>query len=154
MNLTYQIVTIQGDEPYNIYVCDGCEERDFCIYIDTINNSDLPYEFDIPQIFQNSTKLNSTKFCIKSIDSRDCENCDCVNQGQTPTPSVTPSITPTISITPSITPTISITPSITPTISITPSITPTISITPSITPTISLSPNWILVCDAEYFNGE
>jgi len=138
----YQINNLQGNEPYNIYVCNTCDtpSNTYCEYVVTLNNSDLPYIIDLPNTFENASE-----YCFVSIDSQDCLSCDCVNTTQgvspTPTPTITPSITPTISITPSITPTISITPSITPTISITPSITPTISITPSITPTISITPS-------------
>jgi hypothetical protein len=139
--LQYKINNLQGSDPFDIYVCDGCGQSNLCIYIDTITTSDLPYIFTLPQVFQNTSN-----YCIKAVDNRECEDCVCINNVPV-TPSITPSVTPTISITPSVTPTISITPSVTPTISITPTIsvtpliTPTISITPSITPTISITPS-------------
>jgi hypothetical protein len=149
MQLTYQINSIQGTSPFNIYVCDGCGSQDTCVFISSITTNNLPYVFDIPTIFQNANQ-----YCIKVVDREDCETCYCINQTQTPTPTnsttttptttptitTTPTTTPTISTTPTITPTISTTPTITPTISITPTITPTISITPTITPTISITP--------------
>ena len=135
MALQYQISNLQGIDPFDIFVCDECNQNSFCIYIDTITTTDLPYIFTLPTAFENSPE-----YCIKAVDSRGCEVCECINITQSPTPSVTPSVTPSMSITPSITPTISITPSITPTISITPSITPTISITPSITSTMGTTP--------------
>jgi hypothetical protein len=72
---TQVIITgITGTEPYNIWVSDTCPNESVQIYIDTINNIDLPYTFQIPQPFEN------TNFCLKIIDSNNCIICSCTNE--------------------------------------------------------------------------
>jgi hypothetical protein len=45
------IDTITGVPPYHIYLCDT--NFDNCVYIDTIDNSDIPYNFQVPPIFED-----------------------------------------------------------------------------------------------------
>lgn len=45
------IDTITGVPPYYIYLCDT--NFDNCVYIDTIDNSDIPYNFQVPPIFED-----------------------------------------------------------------------------------------------------
>ena len=126
MSELVQILTISGEQPYNIWVCDFCGAGEQCIYIDTINQSNIPFTFNLPTLF-----INSSGYCVKMIDNNGCETCECFGTSISPTPTNTPTntITPTNTQTPENTPTN--TPSNTP--ENTPSNTPTN--TPSNTPT-------------------
>jgi len=46
------IDTVTGVPPYNIYLCDVNFNN--CVYVDTIDNSNIPYNFQVPPIFENS----------------------------------------------------------------------------------------------------
>lgn len=59
------ITNLTGSEPYNIYLCDNSYNN--CIYIDTINNSDIPYSFLVPSLFENFTQVG-----VKVIDDKNC----------------------------------------------------------------------------------
>jgi len=52
-------------QPYDVYVCQP--DNTGCFYISTIENSDLPYEFDIPAPYDVSVA-----YMIKLIDDNDC----------------------------------------------------------------------------------
>jgi hypothetical protein len=67
MSTQIEIQTIEsGVEPYTIYVCDINETN--CIYIpDQINNSQLPYTFEVPTGYQNSN------FLVKILDFNGCK---------------------------------------------------------------------------------
>jgi hypothetical protein len=54
-----------GTEPYDVYVCQP--NNTSCFYISTINDSDLPYVFDIPAPYNTSPA-----YLIKVIDSKEC----------------------------------------------------------------------------------
>ena len=57
--------SITGQQPYDIYVCDlGLST---CIYIDTINNSSIPYTFQIPTVYSNLDSL-----VVRVVDDNDC----------------------------------------------------------------------------------
>jgi hypothetical protein len=49
------IDTITGVEPYHIYLCDTNFEN--CIYINTINDVDIPYTFELPPIYADSQNI-------------------------------------------------------------------------------------------------
>ena len=57
-----------GTEPYNIYICQP--DNTGCFYIATIEDTDLPYEFDIPEPYDNSPayllKMTDQKGCVIS----------------------------------------------------------------------------------------
>lgn len=108
MASTVTINTITGTSEFDVWVSSSCEESTAKIYIGTFEDVDVPYSFNLPSSFQN------TSFCVRIYDANDCKICECFGFGPTPTPSVTPTITPTISVTPTNTPT----PTPTPTCSI------------------------------------
>jgi hypothetical protein len=54
-----------GTEPYDVYVCQP--DNTGCFYISTIENSDLPYVFDIPPPYDVSVA-----YMIKLIDNKEC----------------------------------------------------------------------------------
>jgi hypothetical protein len=54
-----------GTQPYDVYVCQP--DNTSCFYINTINDSDFPYEFDIPSPYDNSVA-----YLIKLIDNKEC----------------------------------------------------------------------------------
>lgn len=68
------ITGITGSQPYDIWVSDSCINENIQIFIGTINNSDLPYRFQIPQPFEN------VEFCLKIIDNDNCIICSCTNE--------------------------------------------------------------------------
>jgi hypothetical protein len=65
------ITGITGSEPYNIWVSDNCPNENIQIFINTINDSDIPYTFQIPHPFEGSN------FCLKIIDNDNCIICNC-----------------------------------------------------------------------------
>lgn len=89
------ISQILGTPPFNVYVCD--EFGSNCEFIETINESDLPFSFQLPSAFTESS------YCVSIIDDLGCDinNCIAVTPTNTPTNTITPSITPTITVTPS-----------------------------------------------------
>jgi hypothetical protein len=60
------ITNIVGSEPYDVYLCDNLYGG--CIYIATINNSDLPYNFLVPNAFEALSTVG-----VKVIDDNNCE---------------------------------------------------------------------------------
>lgn len=54
-----------GTSPFFVYVCDLNEEN--CIYIDEIEENDVPYEFEIPTGYQNSN------FLVRLLDQNNCK---------------------------------------------------------------------------------
>jgi len=122
-----EITNISGSEPYDIFVCDINALN--CVWIDNINDSDLPYLFDLPEIFASY----ENNFVIKFIDSNLCSLT-------TQSVLVTPTPTPTNTNTPTQTPTNTVTPSITPTNTKTPTLTPTNTVTPTLSPTSTKTP--------------
>lgn len=130
-----EISNISGSEPFNLFVCDLNEQN--CIWIDLIYLSDLPYEFDIPTIFETY----ENNFTIKIVDSNFCSfytSSVLATPTPTPTNTVTPTNTPTNTVTPTNTPTNSETPTVTPTSTVTP--TPTVTSTETNTPTPTVTP--------------
>ena len=65
MSIQISINNITGYEPYNIYVCNNPATT--CIYINTINDSDIPYSFDIPVIMESNSD-----FILKVVDNTEC----------------------------------------------------------------------------------
>jgi len=63
-NLTINNIT--GQTPYDIYICDSGATT--CIYVSTITDMDIPYSFDIPNIFDSLST-----FKMKIIDDNNCE---------------------------------------------------------------------------------
>lgn len=66
MGKEFTIQYITGTPEYNVYVCD--QNALNCVYIDTINNFDIPYTKEIPAPY--NSMLN---FSIKIIDINGCE---------------------------------------------------------------------------------
>jgi len=66
MNKQLTIISIDGIEPYNVYICD--DTYNMCVYVTTINDSDLPYNFLVPEPYNNLTSVG-----IKLIDNNNCE---------------------------------------------------------------------------------
>lgn len=101
MAFLVNISQILGSEPFNVYACDFNGTN--CQFISTINESDLPFSFELPVV------LSESSYCISIIDELGCDinNCSAV------TPTVTPSntVTPTITMTVTQTPTNTVTPS-------------------------------------------
>ena len=79
-----EITNISGSEPYDIFVCDINALN--CVWIDNINDSDLPYLFDLPEIFASY----ENNFVIKFIDSN---LCSFTTQSVLVTPTPTPTNT-------------------------------------------------------------
>jgi hypothetical protein len=65
MAIQATINNITGQTPFDIYVCQP--NGDFCFYINTITNSELPYVFDIPEPYN----LGSS-YMLKAIDFNNC----------------------------------------------------------------------------------
>lgn len=59
------IDTLNGVPPFNIYTCDTGFTT--CIYINTISLSDIPYEFEVPVIFEDMGSYG-----LKVVDNTDC----------------------------------------------------------------------------------
>jgi hypothetical protein len=59
------ISTINGQDPFDVYVCDS--GITVCYYVDTINSGDLPFTFQVPIIYSNLTSFN-----IKVVDDNNC----------------------------------------------------------------------------------
>jgi len=56
---------LSGATPFDVYTCDTGFTT--CIYIATINSGDIPYVFDLPQIFNGMLF-----FEVKVVDDNDC----------------------------------------------------------------------------------
>ena len=96
---TVTINSASGVSPFQIWVCDGCGSSAQQTYVAPIVSADLPYTFNLPGVYSNSA------YCVKVIDSDNCEVCECFGFGPTPTPTSTAQVTPTPSVTPTTTPT-------------------------------------------------
>ena len=66
MGKEFTIQYITGTPEYNVYVCDNSGIN--CVYIDTINNFDIPYTKEIPAPYNSMSN-----FSIKIIDINGCE---------------------------------------------------------------------------------
>lgn len=132
-----EITNISGSEPYDIFVCDINALN--CIWIDNINDSDLPFLFDVPEIFSSY----ENNFIIKFVDSNLCSftaQSVLVTPTPTPTNTNTPTQTPTNTVTPSVTTTNTKTPTVTPTNTVTPTVSPTLTKTPTPSVTTTKTP--------------
>lgn len=96
---TITINTITGSSDYDVWLSNGCADTEVKVYIDTISDSDVPYTFNIPDIYKN------TGFCVKIYDDNNCKICECFGVAPSPSPSPTPTNTPSATVTPSMTPT-------------------------------------------------
>ena len=92
------INTASGTPPFNIWMANDCTPNATTLFVDTVTV--FPYTFTVPTPYQN------VPFCVKLIDSDNCEVCECFGFGPTPTPSVTATVTPTNTNTPTPTPTV------------------------------------------------
>jgi hypothetical protein len=66
------ISTINGQDPFDVYICDS--GITVCYYIDTINSGDLPCTFVVPIVYTNLTSFN-----IKVVDDNNCPIDQIVN---------------------------------------------------------------------------
>lgn len=66
MPIDITINDISGSTPFDVYVCDTGMTS--CVYVSTINSGDLPYTFQVPIIYANSTELN-----LRVIDNDECQ---------------------------------------------------------------------------------
>ena len=66
MAVQVTVNNITGSTPYQVYVCDSTLSS--CIYISQIQDTDLPYNFIIPQPFESLIN-----YSIKIIDVYGCE---------------------------------------------------------------------------------
>lgn len=57
---------VYAAESYNLYICDSGLLT--CVYLATINNSDIPYTIEIPSPYDTMTE-----YSIKIVDSNGCE---------------------------------------------------------------------------------
>jgi hypothetical protein len=64
MPVTITVNTLNGVNPFDLYLCDN--PISVCIYIDTITS--VPYQFDVPQILEYLGDYN-----LKVIDDNGCE---------------------------------------------------------------------------------
>jgi hypothetical protein len=65
MAVQVTVNNITGSTPYQVYVCDSTLSS--CIYISQIQSANLPYNFIIPQPFENLVN-----YSIKIIDVYGC----------------------------------------------------------------------------------
>ena len=65
MAVQVTVNNITGSTPYQVYVCDSTLSS--CIYISQIQSIDLPYNFIIPQPFENLIN-----YSIKIVDVYGC----------------------------------------------------------------------------------
>jgi hypothetical protein len=66
------IDSITGQSPYNVYLCDVSFAN--CIYINTITDLDIPYTFEAPPLYDNTTNI-----VIRSVDNNGCSTENYVN---------------------------------------------------------------------------
>ena len=59
------IDSITGQSPYNVYLCDVSFAN--CIYINTITDLDIPYTFEAPPLYDNTSSI-----VIRSVDDNGC----------------------------------------------------------------------------------
>jgi len=65
MPTVININTLNGQFPFDVYTCDTGYTT--CIYVSTINGSDIPYEFTIPSVQQGMTSIG-----LKVVDDTGC----------------------------------------------------------------------------------
>lgn len=66
MPIDITINNISGSTPFDVYVCDTGMTS--CVYVSTINSGDLPYTFEVPIIYANSTEFN-----LRVVDNNECQ---------------------------------------------------------------------------------
>ena len=66
------IDSITGQSPYNIYLCDVSFAN--CIYMNTITDLDIPYTFEAPPLYDNTSNI-----VIRSVDNNGCSTENYVN---------------------------------------------------------------------------
>lgn len=66
MPIDITINNITGSTPFDIYVCDTGST--YCVYVNTVNSGDLPYTFEVPVVYINSTSVN-----LRIVDDNNCE---------------------------------------------------------------------------------
>ena len=66
------IDSITGQSPYNIYLCDVSFAN--CIYMNTITDLDIPYTFEAPPLYDNTTNI-----VIRSVDDNGCSTENYIN---------------------------------------------------------------------------
>lgn len=66
------ITSLNGTEPYDIYLCNNSYGG--CIYINTIMDADVPYTFTVPSPFVSSSSVG-----VKAVDYHNCEIKNIVN---------------------------------------------------------------------------
>lgn len=149
MSKQITIFTLQGNQPYQVSVCDSSFSN--CQQVAVINDSDIPYTFVVPSPYD----LDNTVY-VKIVDSIGCVITDTYSF-PTPAPTRTPQPTPTMTPTP--TPTINPncdvtyyiwTPTPTPTSTPTPTLTPTPLPTRTPNPTPTSAPGLLLNLDSSY----
>lgn len=59
------ISTLTGAQPFDVYSCDTGYTN--CIYISTINSSQVPYNFTLPFIQEGMNAVG-----VKVVDNNDC----------------------------------------------------------------------------------
>ena len=59
------ISNISGSSPFHIYVCDTGYTS--CVYVSTKTSGQLPYTFEIPQVYSTLTN-----FIVKVVDNNHC----------------------------------------------------------------------------------
>jgi hypothetical protein len=71
--MTRQVVinSLTGSTDFNIWIGENCEDTS-PTFLGTVSSSELPYSFNIPTSY-----INSTMFCIIVYDSNNCVYCDC-----------------------------------------------------------------------------
>lgn len=72
MSKLITITSLSGSSPYDIYLCDNTYGN--CIFISTINNVNIPYQFLVPAPY-----LSLTEVGVKVIDNNECEIKNKVN---------------------------------------------------------------------------
>jgi hypothetical protein len=65
MAVQVTVNNITGSTPYDVYLCDTSQTT--CIYINQITDSQLPYNFIIPQPFDTQSN-----YIIKLVDVYGC----------------------------------------------------------------------------------
>jgi len=66
MPIDITINNISGQTPFDIYVCNTGQT--YCVYSATITSGDLPYTFEVPIPFLDSTGVN-----LRIVDDNDCQ---------------------------------------------------------------------------------
>lgn len=66
MPIDITINDISGQTPFDIYVCNTGQT--YCVYSATITSGDLPYTFEVPIPFLDSTGVN-----LRIVDDNDCQ---------------------------------------------------------------------------------